>query len=204
MTNRPTVLKTNGSVLNLPRTRRWQPLDAPSASSVPHARAPSVYRVLPLPDRCNIVLVGGYPGAGVKTQVARSAKYMQERVFSVVRILTQSFFRPVSACQCPVCASFAESYGVAAQATCRYCPESLHEDALLRSVNAAILRLTSASDFVEGVGRAIIYVLGVNVMECCELMTAASGIILGQLGRRTQPLRNTLSSLEMPLVPRHW
>ena len=122
------------------------------------------------------MLVGGYPGAGVKTQVARSAKYMQERGFSVVRILTQSFFRPVSASQCPVCASFAKSYGGAAQATCRYCPESLHEDALLRSVNAAILRLTSASDFVEGVGRAIIYVLGINVMECCELMTAASGI----------------------------
>ncbi len=71
-------------------------------SSLPPATTTAV-PLADMVDRCKIVLVGGFPGAGVRTQVALSAALMRARGFEVVNIFTDSHHSPSSSELCQIC-----------------------------------------------------------------------------------------------------
>ena len=136
-------------------------------------------------DRCKIVLIGGYPGAGVRTQVALSAALMRARGFEVVKILTDSYHSSVQSTLCQVCKAMAQTYGTFNHSYCRLCPESLDAPSLIRTVNKGINAYTSHTDFMQSDKRVILYVAGRNALECLTLVAAASAIIWVDLEANT-------------------
>ena len=128
-------------------------------------------------NRITIVAVGGFPGAGVRTQVTLSAALMRARGFEAVEIYTDSHHVPVPITRCQVCVDVNKKHGKAPHTQCNLCPLSLDVPSLIDSIDKGISFYANQTDFQQGDKRIVLFVAGRNVLGCPALLAKASVII---------------------------
>ena len=141
---------------------------------------PAVDTAAPIADAMNRVrsiVVGGVPGAGVRTQVTLGAALMRARGFGVVEILTDSHHVPISIDLCQVCVDAKKRHGKSQHTHCYLCPSSLDGASLISAVNKGIHFYASQTGFRQNNKRIVLFVAGRNVLGCPALLAKASAII---------------------------
>ena len=115
-------------------------------------------------------VVGGFPGAGARTQVALSAALMRARDFEAFEIYTHSYHNPVPTNRCAVCVESYEKLGRAAHTSCTLCPLSFDVASLVGCIN----EIVNSQQYDK---RIIIFVAGRNVLGCPAILDKATVLI---------------------------
>ena len=128
-------------------------------------------------NRITIVAVGGFPGAGVRTQVTLSAALMRARGFAAVEIYTDSYHLPVPVDRCPVCVELHEKLGRAPHTHCNLCPLSLDVASLIGFIDEIVNSYAGQTDSQQNDKRIVIFVAGRNVLGSPALLGKATVLI---------------------------
>ena len=121
-------------------------------------------------NRITIIAVGGYPGAGVRTQVTLSAALMRARDFEAFEIYTDSYHNPVPTNRCAVCAELYEKLGRDTHTSCNLCPYSFDVASLVGCIDEII----NSQQYDK---RIVIFVAGRNVLGCPAILDKATVLI---------------------------
>ena len=124
----------------------------------------------PPTSRITIVAVGGFPGAGVRTQVSLSATLMRGRGFTTIEVYTDHYHRPVLSDYCSVCVRHFAKLGRATHTHCNLCPLSFDEAAIIGFVDMFVASQPNNK-------RIIVFIAGRNILASNAILDKATVLI---------------------------